>query len=717
MNFGHNSAKCKGRWWHTATVAACLAGQFAGCKTPREVHYLGEAELQHYQRSATQVDYAHVHTEIDPRIQFAEKPPTVRDPSMTEVWELTLPDAVQLALNSSTILRTRGSFKSPANPLMTNPDRVASKLDPALQETNATFIQRGPEAALSAFDTTFKTTMNWGRDESVQNNFLLSGGLFGGQELVSETARFQSSLSKVFAQGGMFEVSHNWNYTGTNQNFQLFPSSYRGYLRADYRQPLLQGAGTEYTRIEGPILRSIPGFTGLGNGVVIARINTDISIADFELAVTSMVRDVEDLYWELYLAYRVYDAQLAARDAAHSFWKHAQQMQEVGRGSRVDEAQARDNFFNTRSQLENAVAQLYANEGQLRRLLGLPVSDGRFIRPIDEPLTAEFLTDWRLALSESLVRRVELRRQKWQIKSLELQLTAAESLVKPRLDFIAGYQVNGFGDELISQQSADGVTADGYNSAYTTLTRGDQTAWDLGFDFTLPIGLRQALSNKRHAELRLAKARAVLAAQELEISHELGNSVQLIDLWYQLSRSNFDRKNAATQVVAATEMEYNEGRIPVDLLLRSEASKAAAEVGYFTALIKYNQAITDMRVRRGTLLEDNNIHLAESDWTPEAYDEALRRAWARSFAKPAPKLKTEPPEFVEGDWGRYVLDGHDMQQGLPAPAEMGGEAPYEDGAPPPSPVPEAPGTSRLDAFPPEVAPTIEPVRWPQLQEP
>lgn len=710
MNFGHKARRHGHPWWHSLLVATCIAGQLVGCRTPRagDLHYLGHADLQYYNHQATQIDFAHVHTTVENEVQFSERPPTIRDPGAAEPWDLTLQDALQLALNNSKILRTRGSFKSPVNPLMSNPERVVSTFDPALQETSTNFFQKGVESALAAFDTQFKTSMKWGRDELLQNNFLLGGGLGFGQELVSESAQFQASLTKIFANGGGFELSNNWNYLGTNQPFQLYPSVYRGYVRADYRQPLLQGAGTEFTRISGPILRTLPGMTQLDGGVVIARINTDISLADFELAVTNLVRDVEDLYWELYLAYRTYDAELAAREAAYSFWRNAKQRLEIGRGSQADEAQARDNYFMTRIRLENAAATLYMNEGQLRRICGLPVSDGRIIRPVDSPLTVEMVPDWRVALSESLVRRVELRRQKWVIKSLELQLAAADSLVKPRLDFVAGYQVNGFGDELLSYDSPNGPFTPPYNSAVSTLMRGDQTSWDLGFEFSLPIGLRQALAAKRHAELRLAKARAVLAAQELEISHELAHSLQLIDWWYQVSQSNFYRRNAAQKQLEATAQDYNAGKIPIDMVLRSEANLAAAEVGYFTALVKYNQALTDLRVRRGTLLEEYNIHLSESDWTPEAYAEALRRAWARSYALPAPKLRTEPREFVEGDWGRYVLDGDDMPMGLPIPPEMGGLPPGDAVEPP-----QAPAPVDLQAWPdgttePSVSPALFP---------
>ncbi len=629
-----------------AILAWCLSC-IAGCTGAKNVHYFGEAELQHYKQSATAIEYPHIETETNDGALFSQKPSTVRDPSSGEnLWRLTLSEAVQLAISNSRVIRSRQGFKSPVNPLMANPERVASTYDTAIQETNAGFFQRGPEAALAAFDTQFQLAASLGKDRLIQNNALLGGGLLGGSALQAENALFQSSLQKMNATGGVFQVSNNWNYLATNQPFQLFPSYYRATSRVDYRQPLLAGSGVEFTSIAGGFPRAIPGVSVIDQGVLIARINTDITLADFELNVVNLVKDVEDQYWELYLAYRTLDAEKQAQEAAHSFWQTTKRRLDVGafKGSALDEAQSRENYFNTRIRVENAVATLYSAEGLLRRLMGLSVSDGRIIQPADEPISAEFAADWQGSLLDSLSRRVELRRQKWQIKSLELQLKAADNLVRPRLDVIGGYQLNGFGDNLFGDNNPDGNRSQRYQSAYDTLTDGNQTSWDVGLQFSLPIGLRQALAQKRNVELKLMKARAVLAAQEMEISHELGNTFGLIDTSYQMAETNADRRLAAKQEMQVVQREYDAGRIPVDLLLRAQANFAAAETGYYTSLTRYNQAITDLRLRKGTLLEDNNIHLAEGDWTPQAQQESLRRAWARSYARDNDKLEdaTEP---------------------------------------------------------------------------
>ena len=85
---------------------------------------------------------------------------------------------------------------------------------------------------------------------------------------------------------------------------RLFGSVYTGNVQAQFTQPLLAGSGVEFNRIAGPINNNPQRVSGVSQGVVIARINNDISIADFEASVRNLLKDVEDLYWELALAYR-----------------------------------------------------------------------------------------------------------------------------------------------------------------------------------------------------------------------------------------------------------------------------------------------------------------------------------------------------------------------------------------------------------------------------
>ena len=152
-------------------------------------------------------------------------------------------------------------------------------------------------------------------------------------------------------------------------------------LQAEWKQPLLQGAGVQFNRIAGP------GATpGNYNGVMLARINTDIALADFEAAVRNLVNDVENAYWELYFSYRALDSAKAGRDSALATWRKIYTLYRIGGkgGEAEKEAQARENYYNFRVSVESLLGGngtalggfqsigtgVYQAESKLRYLMG-----------------------------------------------------------------------------------------------------------------------------------------------------------------------------------------------------------------------------------------------------------------------------------------------------------------------------------------------------------
>lgn len=138
-------------------------------------------------------------------------------------------------------------------------------------------------------------------------------------------------------------------------------------------------------------------------------------------------------------------------------------------------------------------------------------------------------------------------------------------------------------------------------------------------------------------------------AQESEISHELADAVQQLAANEAATRSNLNRRAAAQERVRQFEIEvFNAGTKTLDDLLRAQVSRGDAEVAYYTSLVAYNQSLSNLHYRTGRLLSINNVQLAESEWTPEAYRDALRRAWQRSHGLETDGLlEARPLPFAE----------------------------------------------------------------------
>jgi outer membrane protein TolC len=679
-------------------VVAALIPLAPGCsqrKDASELHYVGPEGPDYYKDVATSIEYSSTQQARPEVVTASVEPHTIAEPRKDQVWDLTLGQTLQLALANNKVIRVAGSFTTPGNGLMSNPNGQPSIYDSAIQETGVLLGARGVEAALSDFDAQWTTTFNVGQNQAVQNNAALAGGLAAGEVLDQYLGTYNSSLSKTFANGGTLTLSNIWNYVATNQPV-LFPSSYNGYVQASYTQPLWAGSGVDFTRIATPFGSQLSGVSGVSQGVVIARINEDIALGSFELSALTLLRDTENLYWNLYLQYRLYHTAVVAHNSALRSWREAYAKLKAGGVtgfSPVDEAQALDQLYNTRATAEQTLSNLYTNETDLRRLLGLPVNDGRIIRPVDEPLTAKFVPDWYNSLTEGLTRRVELRTQKWQIKSLELQLKAAKSLTNPTLNFTGAYRVNAFGNDLISQQSQ---LSQPFSSAFGSLAEDQQTGWNVGFVFSVPIGFRAAHAQVRNYEWRVAKARVALEEQEMEVAQELAVAFQNVAAAYQTAQSYFNRRVATERELALYQYQYEAGTTTLAFVLTAQSSLASAEQNYYTSLASYAQAIMDLNYRKGTLLDYHNVTLAESGWTPAAYCDAVRDAWARAHAIPANCLLHTEPEEIQLPYATPSAGAPEGASAVPpssvtVPATpASAPSPATTPAPTPTPVPTTP---------------------------
>lgn len=599
----------------------------------------------------TKIEYPDVEAPIRDDTLTPIAPRTIRDLSSLTYWDLTLEDAVRLALENSKILRDLGGT------VVRTPDSTTSSVDPAIQETDPRF---GVEAALSAFDAQLRTNFNSERiDRRLNNRFLGNLGVLEGQK-----DQLDTEISKRTATGTQFFLRQHLDFDRDNNLGNEFPGGAANvFYEGEVRQPLLQGNGLQFNRIAGP-----GNGPGNFNGVLIARVRTDISLADFEIGLRDFVSNVENAYWDLYFSYRDLDAKLRARDTALETWRRIQALNQTGRrgGEAEKEAQAREQYFRFEADLQDSLAGrpldgtrtnngsrpgtfrglpgVLVNERRLRLLMNVPTQSEELIRPAEEPSWANVTFDWTAISAEALVRRAELRRQRWQVKRRELEVIGARNYLMPQLDLVGRYRFRGFGDDLLNPNS-NGLPP--FDNAFANLTSGDFQEWQVGVEMSMPVGFRQAHAGVRNAELRLLRERYVLDAQEREIVYDLSLAVSELDRAYLVMHTNYNRWVASRQQLAAVEAAFQDDRVEFIAVLDAQRRYAEAESQNYRSRVEYALALKNIHFEKGTLLEYLGIASAEGPWPGKAYDDAARRDATRGRPRPIPPsaliLTTEAP--------------------------------------------------------------------------
>lgn len=675
-----------------AVVSAALMLAASGCYPQQFFYFSNKGDTGHYVGVAQQIEYPDLERASLDEVNGAKAPLTLENAKPESYWDLSLEEAMRIALENGTVLKTlgpAGAFK-----VFPIPDQIMRTgggptiYMPALTEADPGALGLGVEAALSAFDAQLSSSIFWENNVVPEN----SAGFvtdFRPTIMTQQTATATTAITKTAATGDQFQIKLDTRYNkdNTSSAVKRFAAEYDSDIQFQFIHPFLRGAGVGFNRIAGPGAQP-----GQAHGVMIARVRTDQSLADFEAAVRNMVNDVERAYWYLSFQYRRLDAMVKARDAALNYWRTVKARADVGGtgGSAGEEGFAREQYLRYRALVESAQSDVYAAENRLRYVMGLTHSDGRLIRPADEPPKAKVDFDWYDAHAEALTRFVEIRKQKWVIKQREMELVAAKNYLLPQLNAVGRYGWNGMGDllidpsrSLVPRDPASGDFTLVPRSAFGSMTTGDFPAWHLELQFAMPFGFRREMAGVRYAQLNLVRERKVLQEMELELSHQLADAFRDLAKTYDLTQTYYNRWLAAQKLVEANQAEIDAGKLgPGDLrVFQGIQSRAEAENEFYSALADYAVAITQIHFRKGSLLEYNGIYLAEGPWPAKAYFDARRRARHADASHYVDYGYTQPRIVSQGAYDQFA-----GQQPGPE-GEMPVESPLPAGQPGPA-VPE-----------------------------
>lgn len=721
---------------------------FPGCSPTQPFYFHSDGDLSHYLDKATELEYPDVCAEPLPDTALSEKPLSVTNPDFKEIWDLTLEECVTIALQNSKTIRNLGGV-TPfgfSDALIERTGGMSTVFDPAIQASSAgsgrpSLDQAGGvEAALADFDAQLqvrgsnpsggllsKTERPENRSPSISDFFpALSEYYRGG---------LRTDLTKRTATGARFTMSNFTDYnrwtgafsTRDQQNLFNVPrhgpgqkvlSDWTTAFEVRWDQPLLRGRGTMVNRVP----------------IMLARINEDISLSQFEASVRNMVKDIEDTYWDLHRWYRNLETAKTARDSAQGAWRIVYEKFNEGVAPAQEEAYAREQYFQFRAGVERSLQDLYNTETKLRWLMGLAATDGRLIRPIDEPTMARVDFEWAAIRTEALVRSPELRQKKWVLKGRELELVSAKNQLLPQLDVGLLYRWIGRGDELIRNNNAGKdfsapvqtpTTQAGWDteaskfvgsSAFGELASGNYQEADIFFTFALPVGFRREMAGVRNVQLRLAREKAQLEDMELNTIHLLSTAVRNVESFYVQAQTHFNRWSAAEKEVESATAKWKGGADTVDKVLDAQQRRAQAQLAFYESLVEYNKAIADVHFRKGSLLEYNNIELTEGHWPQKAYWDALGLARQRdasyylNYGWTRPDVVSAGP--VDQGVGMPVMGQPTPAEVIPAPEPTLAEPAPAEGQPATEsmPAPEAaPAPGAAPAPPSVLAPELGPM--------
>lgn len=618
-------------------VALAVAVSAAGCG---QRIYLPEPDHNHYTRDLGLPKNLedNPHATLVPEGRTTGTPTTVDDPDRP-IRFMSLAEAIAIALEQGNIGSQSALFPGIVNDnlLQFNGRFVGASDSIRVLALDPAVVGADIDSALSKFDARWITSINWNKRDDAVGNILLN---FQN----GDNSTFNTGLYKFLPTGGTAGITFNMDYnflTNPPPGAQVLTNpSWRPRAQVVFEQPLLQGFGVEINQlaINHPGAISINGVRppggGRTEGVLIARLRYDQSRTEFERNVNFMLLNVEYAYWNLYGAYFLLFSREQGLRQAFEAYKLNKARFEAGAIKQQDLEQNRAQYELFRAQRITALGQVLDRERQLRGLLGFPIEDGQRIVPSDVPTLAEFKPDWTVALQEMVSYRPELILARQDLKFRQLDLLLQKNGLKPDLRFFANYDINGLGTRLdgsgVRETDIFGTPIPG--SAFASLTDNEFNSWTLGFRLDVPIGFRDAHAQVRTARLNLARSYFQLKDQERKGEHFLALQFRELKQFFAEIEAQRAQREANARQLELRFQEYRVGRGTLDILLEAQRNFANSLAEEHNAIVNYNNRLCGFQFAKGTILQYNNVQIAEGPLPAAAQVRAVEHQRQRSLA-------------------------------------------------------------------------------------
>lgn len=513
-----------------------------------------------------------------PKARVPDMPPprTVASPeAIVEARHLSLDEAIRIALDHAEVVRVLAgaaavsSGRTIYTPAITNTqvDQARARFDPVLQMEHFFSQQDQPQAFFL--------------QDPITGQWVPPGAALGGFR--RDQYRFQMGLAKDTVTGGTAEFGVLANPAQSDLSV-LNPES-PSALEFRYTQPLLAGTGVAVN--QAPL--------------VLARIETERSFFQTKDAVQEMVRGVIEAYWTLVVArVDVWARRQQVQQGAEALAR-AQAMLEFGFTDAGQVAQARSALANFRAALVTAEANAFQREAALRNILGLPPADGTQLVPTTPLSTQRLPIPWEAMLELAVERRPDIVELKLILEADQQRLVQARNQALPRLDAAGAYRWNGL----------EGRTPAPFRQ-HIGSQLGQFTEWELGVNFSVPLGLRRGRAALRQSELVLMQDRANLEQGLHAAAHQLAASLRNLDQYYEQYLAYAEARQAARANLQRQLEDYRQGRPTLYLnVLQAITDWGNAVNAEVQALALYNTELANLQRYTGTILETHGIRFVE----------------------------------------------------------------------------------------------------------
>lgn len=465
--------------------------------------------------------------------------------------------------------------------LRNNPELAALRLDPDIVGT-------GIQEAEAEFDTflTGRTLFRRTREEVFFDPSAFASGGADSRFAQENTIAGGAGVNGKADWGGQWSFGYDADSVDrSGPGVSALSPRYGGLLSLGYVHPLLRGSGLDVNSLD----------------IRAAEEQTRSSDLVLQRRAAEVVADAESAYWNLVGALDVVRIVKKSVQVALELREVAVARLESGSGIRVDVTQADAGVARRQTELITAENNARKLADRLRQLIlpfqteqGLDVTL-RLVpanKPAPNPVPPEPLPGAEV-FEETLPMRRDIQALNATIVSAELRARRADDALQSDLNATANGGLTGQGS--------------GFNDSSSAQRHRDEYRWEVGVEWTVPLGndLAEARSRRAHLTVRqLERDLVTLRNAAVREIRDAYNDVESSERRIGSARRNVE---AATEQLAAERARQESGRSTPFRVLEVEEDLVVAEGQEVEARIDYEKAHVALKLAIGQLLQSRDL--------------------------------------------------------------------------------------------------------------
>lgn len=431
----------------------------------------------------------------------------------------------------------------------------------------------------AAFDPTLTLEVS---KQSTEN--LSPSRLAGANVSRQENLFVNVGTKKKLSSGATLELNFNNKEFRTNSTFVTVNPYYESSLGLKMTQPLLENLGSEVNEAQ----------------ITIAVNNHQISTLQLKQKIIDIVSNAQKTYWDVVFYYQ----NLKVKEL---YLKQAKDLMEINLTkadvgalpkSGVEVLEAQSNVASRQAEVFAAQNELEDSIDKLKDITNLVQEEKSWqfmITPTDEPTTEVFEPDTKKCIEAATKFRPDHAVMQNELLNQKVNMCLADNQRLPTLNLIGEWGINGLGKS--------------YGDDLEKMDNANYRNWLVGIELEIPWGNKFAKSSYLEKKLAVKQTELDIKNITQKIALEVREAIRQINTdlrRIQTTKTAQDMEEKSLIAVMEMNKAGKEGYTD-HTVMEYQTQLADAKTKHLKAIIDYNKSLIDLKVKKGTLLEENGI--------------------------------------------------------------------------------------------------------------